>query len=434
MASNLLKTLEKIEKGRKKCINKSNEKNYQLPEDASLEQIANCIDAQQYADEYHQDYIAMISKDASKLVDGVLRMPPDVKKIGDYAFYQMTTIKDVILPEAPTSIGQYAFFECSGLTGPMNVPNTVTSIGKYAFYRTNNSEVNIPSSVKSLSTYALSDVRNVINYDARVSNIPEGCFYGVNVKPTKINMTDESIAAITRISRNGFYKVPLNKLPVTDNVTYIDYAAFNGCEINEPVVFSNAGLTTVGNNIFANSTFYKGFAFKDDNTKLTEYMFQSAVFYQDELIIPATTTTFSQYTLSQIKKGYIDTTTGTEKTGTLDRVVFLNEGVMSPSGYLMQSAQVKEVILHCNKITTSSTYLFNSSYIETVVFLNLESGSTIGSNCFNTTGLAKGGIYIPDNLVSEYKAATNWKTYASYIKPLSSWSGYADYMASLGGN
>jgi hypothetical protein len=433
MASNLLNTLEKIEKGRKKCIAKSNEKNYQLPEDASLEQIANCIDAQQYADEYHQDCIAMISRDASKLTNGVLRMPPDVTKIGEYAFYNMSTIKDIVLPEAPTSIGQYAFFECSGLTGPMNVPNTVKSIGKYAFYRTNNSEINIPSSVTTLSTYAFSDVRNVLNYDGRVKSIPESCFYGGNVRPTKFNMTDESIAAITQIGKNAFYRMELDKFPVTDNVTYIDYGAFSNSTINTPVVFSNAGLTSMGNSIFASTHFNKGFTFKDDHTKLSEYMFNYAVFHQDELIVPASTKTFSTYALSQIKKGYINDE-GSEVTTALPRLVILSEDTFNPGSYFLYNAQVTEVIFHCKKMAATNATALSSSYIPYMIFPNLESGATIPSSFFSTTGLSKGGLYVPDNLVSEYKAATNWKTYASYIKPLSSWSGYADYMASLGGN
>ena len=37
----------------------------------------------------------------------------------------------------------------------------------------------------------------------------------------------------------------------------------------------------------------------------------------------------------------------------------------------------------------------------------------------NPEGLKDGYIYVPDALVEDYKAATNWSTYASQIKPLS---------------
>lgn len=42
-------------------------------------------------------------------------------------------------------------------------------------------------------------------------------------------------------------------------------------------------------------------------------------------------------------------------------------------------------------------------------------------NALDKTPIAKGTgyIYVPDNLVEQYKAATNWSTYASQIKPIS---------------
>ena len=42
-------------------------------------------------------------------------------------------------------------------------------------------------------------------------------------------------------------------------------------------------------------------------------------------------------------------------------------------------------------------------------------------NAFNNTPIAKGTgyIYVPDGFVEQYKAATNWSTFASQIKPIS---------------
>ncbi len=46
------------------------------------------------------------------------------------------------------------------------------------------------------------------------------------------------------------------------------------------------------------------------------------------------------------------------------------------------------------------------------------------SNAFNNTPIANkaGYIYVPDELVEQYKKATNWSVYASQIKPLSAYT------------
>lgn len=46
-------------------------------------------------------------------------------------------------------------------------------------------------------------------------------------------------------------------------------------------------------------------------------------------------------------------------------------------------------------------------------------------SAFSGTSIAKGTgfVYVPDDLVEQYKAATNWSTYASQIKPISELEG-----------
>jgi len=54
------------------------------------------------------------------------------KFIGNYAFYQLSSIQSIELGENVTSIGYYAFYECSELTS-INIPEGITSIGNNAF-------------------------------------------------------------------------------------------------------------------------------------------------------------------------------------------------------------------------------------------------------------------------------------------------------------
>ena len=55
-----------------------------------------------------------------------------VTSIGEYAFYNCSSLTSVTIGESVTSIGEYTFYNCSSLTS-VTIPNSVTSIGGSAF-------------------------------------------------------------------------------------------------------------------------------------------------------------------------------------------------------------------------------------------------------------------------------------------------------------
>ena len=57
----------------------------------------------------------------------------DLEALPDEAFKQMTSLTSVVLPQSLTSIGNSAFWGCSGLTGNLVIPESVTSIGGSTF-------------------------------------------------------------------------------------------------------------------------------------------------------------------------------------------------------------------------------------------------------------------------------------------------------------
>ena len=75
-------------------------------------------------------------------------------------------------------------------------------------------------------------------------------------------------------------------------------------------------------------------------------------------------------------------------------------------------------------LTNNSSMFQFSSKLEAVVIDSPSVFRLTNSNAFNGTPISgnyaiKGYVYVPDDLVDEYKSATNWATYADAIKPLS---------------
>ncbi|MBR5728744.1 MAG: leucine-rich repeat domain-containing protein, partial [Prevotella sp.] len=77
-----------------------------------------------------------------------------VTSIGNRAFYNCSGLTSVTIPNSVTSIGYSAFANCSGLTS-LDIPNSVTSIGEYAFRNCYAlTSVTIPNSVTSIGQNA----------------------------------------------------------------------------------------------------------------------------------------------------------------------------------------------------------------------------------------------------------------------------------------
>ena len=83
-----------------------------------------------------------------------MTIPNSVTSIGDYAFYNCSSLTSVTIPNSVTSIGSYAFSGCSGLTS-ITIPNSVTRIGNHAFRGCSGlTSLTIPNSVTSIGDRA----------------------------------------------------------------------------------------------------------------------------------------------------------------------------------------------------------------------------------------------------------------------------------------
>ena len=95
---------------------------------------------------------AIIETASNTLISGCKNtiIPNSVTSIGNYAFYGCTGLTSVTIPNSVTSIGEDAFGWCENLTS-VTIPNSVTEIGGSAFWTcTGLTSVTIPNSVTSI--------------------------------------------------------------------------------------------------------------------------------------------------------------------------------------------------------------------------------------------------------------------------------------------
>ena len=207
-----------------------------------------------------------------------------VTSIGDYAFRNCSSLTSVTIGESVTSIGEEAFYNCSSLTS-ITIPNSVTSIGRVAFFDCSSlTSVTIPNSVTSIGRGAFVGCPSITktNY---TGNIASWCdisfgneyanpiYYSKNlyideqeVKDLVIPNTVNSIRdytfsycssltsitipnSVTSIGDEAFqYCSSLTSITIPESVTSIGSSTFIGCYFLKENFINNSSLDAEANN------------------------------------------------------------------------------------------------------------------------------------------------------------------------------------------
>ncbi len=192
---------------------------------------------------FNKDKTILICCPAEKT--GSYSIPNSVTSIGDYAFTYCSGLTSVTIPNSVTSIDGWAFESCSGLTS-VTIPNSVTSIDSYAFsgcsgltsvtipnsvtsigYGTFSgcsglTSVTIPNSVTSIGYDAFYGVRH-INYNGSATGSPWGAYSINGITDGDFVYSDaDKKTLIAYIGTGGNVTIP-------NSVTSIGYYAFSGC-------------------------------------------------------------------------------------------------------------------------------------------------------------------------------------------------------------
>ena len=282
---------------------------------------------------------------------------PNVSDIGDNAFDSCPKLINIDLPEV-TNIGAYAFNHCINLKS-VNFPKT-TKIGKYAFNGcTSLTNINA-SKVTSIGPYAFSDCVKLTSAEfPNITHIEEYTFKKCT------NLTNIDVSQAADIGRYAFNACSNLASVIGPKVISIGEAAFAGCKSLVNVDFPQ--LASIGLMTFSGCS------------NLTS------------IVCPKTTSMF-HYAFSGCSKLIsvnISNITSIEYRTFENCYSLINL-------FISQTDQVCKL---------GDTDAFNGCYHIL--------GTT--NSTYNPEGLKDGYIYVPASLLSQYKVATNWNTFATQI-------------------
>lgn len=192
-----------------------------------------------------------------------------VTKIAEGAFYCVSGLEAVTLPESITELEAGAFYGCTGLT-ELAIPAGVTAIGESAFY-----------GCTGLSAMKLPDA---------ITEIPESCFAGCTALET-IHFPN----ALTTIGMEAFYGVKgLQTLEIPEGVTTIGDRAFYYWATLKQVTLP-ASLESLGSYVFDGCDALTEIHVREGNSS---YCDQNGVLFDAEM------TTLLKYPASKAETTY----------------------------------------------------------------------------------------------------------------------------------
>jgi len=243
-------------------------------------------------------------------LSGGYTIPDTVTSIGNYGFDGCSGLTIVIIPAGLTSIGAAAFAECASLAN-VTIPQAVTSIGQGAFYDCGSlTSITIPSSVTNIGEYAFQACGRLTNVTVAngVTSIGEYAFYESG------SLTSITIpASVTNIGQDAFaWCSSLATVTIPSNVKTIGDYAFAWCG-NLTSVTNPASINSVGYGLFTASSNLTSVYFQGNAPTVVGNPFDGPVFSGDSNVTvyysPCTTGWNSTFGgVSAVPEGLVYTT------------------------------------------------------------------------------------------------------------------------------
>lgn len=203
-----------------------------------------------------------------------------VTSIGDYAFADCTSLTEITIPDSVASIDSTAFADCTSLTS-IDLPDGITAISNYTFSGcTSLTSIDIPDSVNSIGISAFEDcsaLEKITFLSQTMPTIGSGAFDGVT--PIIVCYEDSEVEAWAAAQGYAVEYIGLSTLILPASLTVIEAEAFEGLNVERIVI--PASVSTIGSRAFA------------DCAKLTRAVFEgSSVIIESDAFDGCSSVTF----------------------------------------------------------------------------------------------------------------------------------------------
>lgn len=192
-------------------------------------------------------------------ISGALIIPDDVETIGESAF-NSTKITSVVFPDGLKEIQDYAFYDCTSLTGSLLLPSELTRIGYVAFYGCSfNGTLHLPDKLLFIAPRAF---------------LQSGSFAGDLVIPERI----------TSIQSNTFSETKFSGSLILNNVQQLNDWSFYQCGFSGELIIPE-GIIDIPTYCFCNCNF-TSIIFPSTLKSIAESAFRSNVRFTSKLTLP----------------------------------------------------------------------------------------------------------------------------------------------------
>lgn len=201
-------------------------------------------------------------------------------------FYEIGTLKTVLLPKNITSIGYGAFCRCYNLSS-ISIPEGVTNLGENAFLGCGSlTTINIPSSITSYSANAFPETR-ISEFTISLNDTIHSTLEGVLFNKNKTKLLLYPYAKISE------YSVPVS-------VNTIGNGAFARCRNLSKINFPNS-IKAIEDYAFSNCTGLTSISIPSSVTEIRDNVFDGCTALSI-VILPNTIKTIGKYSFANCNK------------------------------------------------------------------------------------------------------------------------------------